>query len=114
MAPSRWRIARFGYLLLRRSWTSSARPWRPTRWPGNTHVPTQRLARVARDAALGGILYRSVRDLQLAWCLALLTPSGFAKARPEVERQTWFLAVSRKEMTLRRDTESMPFSVTRW
>jgi len=76
--------------------------------------PTQRLARVARDAALGGILYRSVRDPQPAWCLALLTPSGFAKPRPEVERQTWFLAVSRKEVTLRRDSESMQFSIARW
>lgn len=76
--------------------------------------PTQRLARAAREADLGGILYRSVRDPQPAWCLALLTPAGFAKPRPEIERQTWFLAVSRKEVTLRRDTESMQFSVARW
>ncbi len=76
--------------------------------------PTQRLAQVAREAELGGILYRSVRDPQPAWCLALLTPEGFAKPRPETERQTWYLAVSRQAVTLRRDRESMQFSVKGW
>lgn len=76
--------------------------------------PTQRFAQVAREAAVGGILYRSVRDPQPGWCLALLTPAGFAKAKPHAERQTWYLAVSRQEVTLRRDSESMQFSAARW
>ncbi len=76
--------------------------------------PTQGFARVAREAGLGGILYRSVRDPEPAWCLALLTPKGFARPRPEAERQTWYLAVSRQEVTLRRDTESLQFSAAPW
>ncbi len=75
---------------------------------------TQRFAGTAREAAIGGILYRSVRDPQPSWCLALLTPTGFAKPRPHAERQTWYLAVSPHEVTLRRDTESMQFSAEGW
>lgn len=72
--------------------------------------PTQQLARIARAAGLSGILYRSVRDPHPAWCLALLTPSGFAQARPDAERQTWYLSVSQQAVSLRRDSESMQFS----
>jgi hypothetical protein len=75
---------------------------------------TQQLARVAREAGVGGILYRSVRDPQPSWCLALLTPAGFAKPKPHTERQIWYLAVSPHEITLRRDTESMQFSAAGW
>ena len=78
------------------------------------YAPTQQLAQVAREAALGGILYRSVRDPEPAWCLALLTPQGFAKPRPDAERQTWYLGVSRQEVTLRRDTVSLQFSAANW
>lgn len=78
------------------------------------YAPTQQFACVAREANVGCILYRSVRDLQPSWCLALLTPSGFAKPKPHAERQTWYLAVSPQEVTLRRDTESLQFSAARW
>ncbi len=78
------------------------------------YEPTQQFARIARDANMGGILYQSVRDPQPAWCLALLTPSGFAKTKPHAERQTWYLAVSRHEVTLRRDTESLQFDTSAW
>lgn len=78
------------------------------------YAPTQQLARVVREADVGGILYRSVRDPQPSWCLALLTPAGFAKLKPHAERQTWYLAVSQHEVTLRRDTESMQFSAQGW
>ena len=89
---------------------ASADLWRhPT-----NYEPTQQLARIAREVNIGGILYRSVRNPQPSWCLALLTPAGFAQTKPCVERQTWFLAVSRHEVTLRRDTESMQFSATGW
>lgn len=76
--------------------------------------PTQQFARIAREAKLGGILYRSVRDPQPAWCLALLTPTGFVKPRPHPEQQTWYLAVSPQEVILRRDEESMRFSAEGW
>ncbi|MBB5273321.1 RES family NAD+ phosphorylase [Quisquiliibacterium transsilvanicum] len=76
--------------------------------------PTQQFARVTREADAGGILYRSVRNPQPSWCLALLTPAGFARPRPHAERQTWFLAVSQNKVTLRRDTESMQFSAAGW
>jgi len=75
---------------------------------------TQHLARVAREANIGGILYRSVRDLQPSICLALLTPIGFAKLKPNDQQQTWYLAVSPHEVTLRRDNESMQFATAGW
>lgn len=78
------------------------------------YLPTQQFARTAREAAVGGILYRSVRASEPSWCLALLTPTGFARPRPHAERQTWYLAVSRHEVTMRRDTQSMQFAASAW
>lgn len=78
---------------------------------------TQQFARIARDADVGGILYRSVRDPEPSWCLALLTPAGFAGRKPGPRRQTWYLAVSRTEVILRHDDEShesMRFAVAQW
>lgn len=84
-------------------------------WQHKTdYAPTQQFARVARDADVGGILYRSVRAPNPSWCLALLTPAGFAQPAPHAEQQTWFMAVSRHEVTLRRDTASMQFSAAGW
>ena len=84
-------------------------------WQHKTdYAPTQQFARVARDADVGGILYRSVRAPNPSWCLALLTPAGFAQPAPQAEQQTWFMAVSRHEVTLRRDTASMQFSAAGW
>jgi hypothetical protein len=78
------------------------------------YEPTQQLARIVRESNIGGILYRSVRDPQPAMCMALLTPTGFAKRKPHDVRQTWYLAVSRQEVMWRRDTESMQFSAEGW
>lgn len=78
------------------------------------YAPTQHFARIVREANIGGILYRSVRDPQAAWCLALLHPAGFAKPKPHPEQQTWYLAVSLEEVTLRRDTASMQFDASLW
>ena len=75
---------------------------------------TQQFAHVAREANIGGILYRSVRDPQPSMCLALLTPAGFAKLKPNDKRQTWYLAVSLHEVTIRRDNESMQFATAGW
>ncbi len=76
--------------------------------------PTQQLARVAREAGVGAIVYQSVRDPRPSWCSALLTPRGFARPRPYAERQTWYLAVSPDEATLRRHGESMQFAAVAW
>lgn len=75
---------------------------------------TQALARIARQAGVAGLLYRSVRDPQPGWCLALLTPTGFAKPKPHPARQTWFLAVSPREVTWRRDSQALQFSTEGW
>jgi len=76
------------------------------------YAATQAFARIARDAGVGGIVYQSVRDPEPGWCIALLDP--VAKPRPHAERQTWYLAVSRDEVTLRRDTESLQFDASVW
>lgn len=78
------------------------------------YVPTQALGRAVRDAGIGGILYWSVRDPEPAWCFALLSPSGFAGKQPEPGGQTWYLAVSRQEVSWRRDIESMRFLTQPW
>jgi len=75
---------------------------------------TQALAKVARTAQVGGIQYASVRDPQPAWCLALLTPQGFAKPKPNSLMQTWWLAVHQDGVTWRRDNASMTFSAAAW
>jgi len=75
---------------------------------------TQTLALVARTAQVGGIQYTSVRDPQPAWCLALLTPLGFAKLKPNPLMQTWWLAVHQDGVTWRRDNASMTFSAAAW
>ncbi len=91
-------------------WSADAAIWQhPTHY-----APTQQFARVAREAHVGGIVYQSVRDPQPSWCLALLSPAGFAKPTPHAERQTWYLAVSPYEVTLRRDTASLQFSAEGW
>ena len=78
------------------------------------YTATQALARTAREVNIGGILYRSVRDVEPAWCLALLTPAGFARRKPQPQMQTWFLAVSRVGVSWRRESEAWEFSAARW
>jgi hypothetical protein len=75
---------------------------------------TQALAQMAREANVGGIVYRSVRDPEPAWCLALLDPAGFAMNAPHPETQTWYLAVTPREVILRRDNEALRFATEDW
>jgi hypothetical protein len=42
------------------------------------YAATQSFARVARDAGVGAVIYRSVRAAEPSWCLAVLTPAAFA------------------------------------
>ncbi len=77
----------------------------------------QRFARVARDAGIKVIRYRSVRDPDAGGCAAVMTPSAFAKPVP-VEQQTWVLAVFRERVvwqhTHTAEGESFEFSATLW
>jgi len=78
------------------------------------YTGTQAFARIARKAQVGGILYRSVRTATEAWCMALLTPQGFARKTPLPATQTWFLAVTPDGVLWRREAESMSFSADLW
>lgn len=85
------------------------------RWTHPTdYRDTQAFARHARAGGVGGIVYASVRSPVPAWCLALLTPEGFAQCRPLNGRQTWWLAVTRDGVLWRRDSASLSFSTERW
>lgn len=75
---------------------------------------TQAFARVARAAEVGGILYRSVRDPEPGWCVALLAPRGFAARKPERPTQTWWLAVRQDAVVWRREKESFIFPAAGW
>lgn len=76
--------------------------------------PTQAFARVAREAQIGSIVYRSVRDPDPSWCIALLTPQAFASHAPDPMTQTWWIAVQQDAVVWRREHESLIFSMTRW
>ena len=56
----------------------------------------RRLARSAREAGIGLIRYRSVRDPAHAVCTAVLDCRAFAATRGITTRQTWFLSVDRR------------------
>lgn len=78
------------------------------------YTMTQAFGRVVRDAGVGGIIYRSVRDPEIAWCLALLTPDGFARPAPFGASQTWWLMVSADAVVWRRDGEAFTFATDFW
>lgn len=75
---------------------------------------TQAFANVARLANVGAIQYQSVRDPSPAWCVALLTPTAFAKPKPHPSMQTWWLAVRSDAVVWRRDNDSLTFSSAAW
>ena len=72
---------------------------------------TQAFARVAREAGVGAICYRSVRDPQPSWCLAVLTASAFPARRPLPIRQCWWLGVHPEGIIWRRDHEVIAFAM---
>jgi hypothetical protein len=63
---------------------------------------------------VGGIVYRSVRDPQPNWCIAVLTPEVFARRVADPVTQTWWLAVQADGVVWRRDDESLVFSAANW
>ncbi len=78
------------------------------------YAATQAFGRVARGANLGGIVYYSVRSPEPSWCMALLTPSAFASARPRPARESWYLAVTADLVSWRSDRRSMTFATQAW
>jgi len=79
------------------------------------YVSTQALGRVARDAGIGGIFYRSVRDTEPYYCAAILTPKAFASTKPDSSTQTWSLTVTTEEaIWMRQSGESFSFATDHW
>jgi len=75
----------------RRQWEDSA-----------SYVATQALARVAREANVAMIRYRSVRDPEHRAAVAVLTPKAFRKSEP-LEQRTWLIKVGRAQVLAESD-----------
>src|SRR3954469_10528600 len=77
----------------------------------SSYDATQALARVARDAGIALIRYRSVRDPQHRAALAVLTPNAFRKSAP-LEQHTWLIKVGRAQVLAEADLgrERLAFS----
>ena len=75
------------------------------------YAATQSFARVARDAGVGAVIYRSVRAAEPSWCLAVLTPAAFASRRPHPATQSWWLLVNRQGVIWRRDHERIALAM---
>lgn len=75
---------------------------------------TQKFSRNARNAEIGAIIYKSVRDAIDSWCIAILNPNAFAKYEPDPQTQTWWLKVYKTQVILFRDKESITFDTQRW
>ena len=71
---------------------------------------TQEFAATAREAEVGAIVYRSVRDPEPAWCVAVLSVQAFAARQPDPLKQTWWIAVQRDGVVWRREDEAFVFS----
>lgn len=79
------------------------------------YAATQAVARVARGAGIGAVVYRSVRDPKPHFCVAVLTPAAFGAKRPDRATQSWVLAVSALEaIWMRQGDETLSFSMGGW
>ncbi len=75
------------------------------------YTATQQFGTVAHEAALGIILYSSVRDPQPSDCGAVLRLDAFRKNAPTAGPQTWLLTVTRNFATWQRDGEAFEFDM---
>ena len=76
----------------------------------NDYSATQAFGRIARESGVGAIIYKSIRNPEPAWCIAVLTPSAFKQKKPDPIKQTWHLAVFSDHIVWRRDeNESFAF-----
>ena len=81
--------------------------------PGDYRA-TQEFAATARAAEVGAIVYRSVRDPEPAWCVAVLSVQAYASRQPDPLMQTWWVAVQRDGVVWRREDQSFIFSARGW
>jgi hypothetical protein len=76
----------------------------------------QSFGRVAREAPVGAIVYRSVRDPDHGTCFAVLTPTAFV--RDDILPQSWWLTVTRSKVFWHRDSplnaDAFDFDMTPW
>lgn len=62
----------------------------------DSYEATQFLARSVREAGIGCIRYRSVRDPEGGCCVAVIDPAAFVKNEPESESRQLWLSVGPK------------------
>lgn len=74
------------------------------------YAASQALGREAREAGLGLIRYESVRDPAHRGCVAVLSPTAFARRTP-LATQTWHLSVFRERVVWRSDDLVKPVSI---
>ena len=81
----------------------------------NDYNATQAFTRVAREASLDAILYRSIRDPQQISCIAVLTPTAFATKIPDKPVQTCSLTIMPEEAVWKRDEfQSFAIKTSYW
>jgi len=87
-----------------------------SKWQHPTdYSATQEIGRVARNCALGAIVYQSVRDPEHGFCAAVLTPLAFAAKKPDSPTQTWVLTLSKEEaIWMRQQEASFSFRTDCW
>ena len=56
----------------------------------NSYAQSQRFASLVRQSGVPGIKYTSVRNPDKAFCVAMLSPEGFAATQPSSWDESWF------------------------
>lgn len=85
------------------------------RWQSpDDYSATQRFGKAAREAGVGLVLYRSVRDPEPGVCGAVLRPDAFRSREPTGPVQTWLLTVTHEFATWQRGREALEFDMRRW
>ena len=79
----------------------------------NSYVPSQRMARVARQANVDAIRYESVRDPEHGGAVAVLRPACF-KPRKPLEQRIWLLTVRPEAAIWQREGQSHEFLAKSW
>lgn len=80
----------------------------------NDYTATQSIGRTVREAAIGAILYTSVRDPDHCACIAIMTPKAFAAKKPDPACQTWTLTISPTEAIWLRQDGAFSFRTEEW
>jgi RES domain len=75
--------------------------------------PSQRFARLAREANVDAVRYESVRDPEHAGAVAVLRPSCF-KPRQPLEQRIWLLTVRPEGAIWQRESQSYEFMAKNW